>query len=238
MTGGGAGLGRAIVDELFSAGAKVVVLDVDEEALASLNTDERLLPVRCDLRKSADIENALSMTEDIFGTVDCLVNNVGVIHNEPLLTLVNGLKRHKEESFREVISVNLEIPFRVTSRVVEKMVQARVRGVVVNITSISAKGNPGQTAYSAAKAGLEAMTRVWAKELGPMQIRCIAIAPGFIDTPSTRESLTPATINAKKEQIALRRLGDSKSIGLAVRQVIENDYITGVSIRVDGGASI
>jgi 3-oxoacyl-[acyl-carrier protein] reductase len=118
------------------------------------------------------------------------------------------------------------------------MAKHRVRGLIINISSIAAQGNIGQTAYSAAKAGIEAMTKVWSKELGMFKIRAVCIAPGFIETPSTHDSLSEAVIEKWKKQIPLGHLGALEEIGKTVAFAIENNYINGKIISVDGGLSI
>ena len=118
------------------------------------------------------------------------------------------------------------------------MIARRCKGVVISISSISASGNPGQSAYSAAKAGVNALTRTWAKELGALGLRFAAIAPGFLDTDSTRSALSEAILTRLQQQIPLRRLGAPETIYQSARQIVENDYITGTVLEVDGGLSI
>ena len=118
------------------------------------------------------------------------------------------------------------------------MVSNRTSGVIVNVSSIAAKGNIGQTAYSAAKAGIEAMSATWSKELGIFKIRSVAIAPGFIDTNSTKNSLSESVMEKWKKQIPLGKLGELEHIGKAVEFAITNDYLNGKVIQVDGGLTI
>ena len=128
--------------------------------------------------------------------------------------------------------------FIVTSAVVESMVSRRSKGVIVNISSISACGNEGQTAYSAAKAGVNAMTATWSKELGRLGIRCNAVAPGFIGIESTRRALSEEAIKHVKANTPLRRLGEAQEVALAVASLIENDFLNGVVLNVNGGLTI
>jgi 3-oxoacyl-[acyl-carrier protein] reductase len=118
------------------------------------------------------------------------------------------------------------------------MLKRRTKGVVINLSSISANGNAGQSAYSAAKAGVNALTRTWAKELGGVGIRFVSIAPGFLDTPSTQTALSEAILTKLKQQIPLRRLGEVEHIYQAVRFIVENDYLNGTVLEVDGGLVI
>jgi 3-oxoacyl-[acyl-carrier protein] reductase len=110
--------------------------------------------------------------------------------------------------------------------------------VIVNMSSISARGNAGQSAYAAAKAGVEALTRSWAKELGPLGLRFVAVAPGFIDTPSTRAALSVEILEELKQKTPLRRLGEVANVALAVIYALENDLLTGTVLDVDGGLTI
>ena len=118
------------------------------------------------------------------------------------------------------------------------MVHKRIKGLIINISSIAAKGNIGQTAYSAAKAGVESMTKVWAKELGPFNIRSVCIAPGFIHTESTKESISESTAERLKKQIPLNRFGELIHIAMGIQMVIENEYINGKIIPIDGGLDL
>jgi len=145
---------------------------------------------------------------------------------------------HNLDSFRKSITANLDSVFIMTSTVVEQMVMHRTKGVIVNISSISAGGNEGQTAYSAAKAGVNAMTATWSKELGKLGIRCNAVAPGFIDTDSTRNALNESTIKRILSNTPLSRLGNAEEVAQAVASVITNDFMNGVVLNINGGLTI
>jgi 3-oxoacyl-[acyl-carrier protein] reductase len=112
----------------------------------------------------------LSLNRTFNHTPDVLINNAGIIHSEPLVNMLSrGGRVHSRESWRRVMSADLDSVFYVTSHVVDRMLVKRSKGVVISISSISANGNPGQSAYSAAKAGVNALTRTWAKELGDLE---------------------------------------------------------------------
>ena len=168
-----------------------------------------------------------------------MINNAGIIHNEPLVKLSsNGIQKHSLENWNKVISVNLDSVFNMTSNVVEKMILKRTKGLIINISSISANGNAGQTVYSATKAAVNALTFTWAKELGIMGIRVISISPGFIDINSTHISLEEEKKKEIIKKIPLRRLGKLKNIVETVLFSIENDYFTGKVIEIDGGIEL
>ncbi len=136
-------------------------------------------------------------------------------------------KRHLLENWDRVIRSNLTATFLLSSHVAEAMATSRTKGVIINFSSVSAAGNPGQSAYAAAKAGIEALTSVWAKELGPLGVRVVTIAPGFVDTPSTRTALPDDSLKEWARRTPLRRLAKADEIAGAVMFAIENDYLTG-----------
>jgi 3-oxoacyl-[acyl-carrier protein] reductase len=241
VTGGGRGIGRFLVDRLDAESAQVCVLEKDEALCAELReaSEGRIKAWACDITDPEAVDAALQSVFDSGIALDVLINNAGIIHSEPLVNMLSrGERVHSRESWRKVMATNLDAVFFVTSRAVDHMLAKRRKGVVISISSISANGNPGQSAYSAAKAGVNALTQTWAKELGGMGLRFAAIAPGFIDTPSTRAALSEAVLARLQQQIPLRRLGDLESIFLAARHIIENDYLTGTVLEVDGGLVI
>ncbi|MBU2537292.1 MAG: SDR family NAD(P)-dependent oxidoreductase [Proteobacteria bacterium] len=241
VTGGGRGIGRYLVDRLATDSANVCVLEKDELLCAELlkTSDGQIKALPCDVTDSTAVDAALKSIFEAGFEPDVLINNAGIIHSEPLVNMLSRDDRvHSRESWRQVMAANLDSVFLVTSRVVDHMLAKRSKGVVISISSISAKGNPGQSAYSAAKAGVNALTHTWAKELGALGLRFAAIAPGFLDTPSTHTALSEAAVTRLQQQIPLRRLGDLESIYLAARHIIENDYLTGTVLEVDGGLKI
>jgi 3-oxoacyl-[acyl-carrier protein] reductase len=139
------------------------------------------------------------------------------------------------EEWRQVLGANLDSVFFMTVCVVAQMIAERRKGVIVNISSVAAAGNAGQTAYSAAKAGVNAMTATWAKELGPLGVRVVAVAPGFMDTPSTRAALSDSLLKEVERRAPLRRLGRPEEVAQAVVSAIENDFFHGKVLELDGG---
>ena len=238
VTGGASGLGKAIAEDLLQNGAKVAVYDIDQNALDKMKKNESLLTLQCDLTKEEDIQEAINKTLKEFSKIDILINNAGILYSEPLINIVSENKRHSLNNWQKVIDINLTAPFMLASYVAEQMVMTRTKGVIINISSISAKGNAGQSAYSAAKAGLESMTKVWAKELGSFGIRSVAIAPGFMDTESTHNAVTQETLNEIKKQTPIKKLGKAEYIASTVKFVIENNHLNAKVIEVDGGLVI
>ncbi len=237
VTGGAQGLGLAIARRLADEGATVVVGDRDAKALAAL--PQGLEGVSMDVTDVEQVATSVAGILERHGRVDILVNNAGVIFSEPFVNIMNpaGIM-HDYARFRASITVNLDSVFIVTAAVVEHMVKRRTKGAIVNISSISACGNEGQTAYSAAKAGVNAMTVTWSKELGRWGIRSNAVAPGFIGTDSTRQALNETVLKHIQTSTPLRRLGQADEVAQAVIALIENDFINGTVLDVNGGLTI
>jgi 3-oxoacyl-[acyl-carrier protein] reductase len=237
VTGGAQGLGLAIARRLANDGATVVVADCNVEALSILPPE--LNGVVMDVTDHEQVRTVVAGIVQEYRGLDILVNNAGVIFNEPFVNVMNSpYIMHDYGRFQDSLNINLNSVFIVTASVVEHMVKRRIKGVIINISSITACGNEGQTAYSAAKAGVNAMTVTWSKELGRWGIRTNAVAPGFIDTDSTRHALNEAVLKYIKKNVPLDRLGRADEVAQAVVAIIENDYINGVILEVNGGLRI
>ena len=233
VTGGASGLGLGIATSLFNSGAKVIVFDVNQEKLKKLNNN--FTTYHLDITNYDLVQNTVNDVIDNHSRIDILVNNAGVIYNEPLINVMNPQNmKHSYANFKRNLEVNLNSVFIMSSIIVEKMVLKRIKGVIINISSIAAKGNAGQTAYAASKAGVEAMTKTWSKELGSFGIRAVAVAPGFINTESTSEALNDKIIKHIKSNTPLKRLGEVENVSQSVLYVIENDFLNGTVIEVDG----
>lgn len=240
VTGGGRGIGRHLVECLASEARRVAVFERDEAGLAELAaTLPAVRAFPCDVTDPEAVSKALDELEQDGFALDVLVNNAGLVHSAPLINMLEKNNRvHSAEEWQRVLAANLSAVFYVTGPVVDHMLKRRKKGVVISLSSISARGNAGQSAYSAAKAGVNALTRTWAKELGGFGIRFVSIAPGFIDTLSTREALSEANLSRIKGQIPLRKLGDVRHIYQTVRFIVENDYVNGTVFEIDGGLVI
>lgn len=237
VTGGARGLGLAIARQLSLAGASVVVADVNPVALADLPPG--IEGVSVDVTDEEQVKTLITGIEQRHRQINILVNNAGVILSEPFVNIMNPVgMMHDYALFRSALRNNLDSVFIVTSAVVEHMVKSRTPGAIVNISSLSAVGNEGQTAYSAAKAAVNAMTITWSKELAPWGIRTNAVAPGFINTESTRKALSDNPLKQIERKTPLRRLGDVNEVAHAVLSVIQNDFINGAVLDVNGGLRI
>jgi len=226
-----------ISKELKKNGIDVIIFDIDENRLNELK--DEFFVYKVDVTDEKEVSKAIQTVLNKFKRVDILINNAGVIYSEPLINIMNIDKmRHSYESFKKIIDINLNSVFLVSSYVVESMIKNRVKGVIINISSISAKGNAGQSAYSASKAGVEALTKTWAKELGGFGIRSVAIAPGFIDTNSTSRALNEKIIKHIKSNTPLKRLGRTDELSNTVLFIINNEFINGTVIDLNGGLII
>ncbi|MCP4786835.1 MAG: SDR family oxidoreductase [Fuerstiella sp.] len=236
ITGGGRGIGRHLVNGFLANGAAVGVLEYDSDLCDELQQLDGCSAWQCDVSDADDVDLALSAAFDANFVPNVLINNAGIIHSEPLVNMLSRDDRvHSRAAWKRVLAVDLDSVFFVTSRVIDYLLARRQTAVVISISSISASGNAGQSAYAAAKAGVNALTKTWARELGPLGFRFASVAPGFLDTPSTRSALSETTLDRLKQQIPLRALGDVDHIWQTVRFLIENDYVNGTVVEVDGG---
>lgn len=237
VTGGVRGLGRVMVERLVSKEALVTVFDLNVSGLDELRKQQPgVACVECDVSSHEQVVDRTNRYHQDFGAADVLINNAGILYSAPLIKITPaGTERHGVEIWNKVLAADLSSVFYMTSCVAEKMIATRTKGVIVNISSVSAAGNAGQSAYSAAKAGVNALTATWAKELGAMGIRVIAVAPGFTETESTREALNEAVLKETVKRVPLRRLGQPEEIAAGVIHVIENDFFNGKVFELDGG---
>jgi 3-oxoacyl-[acyl-carrier protein] reductase len=235
VTGAGGALGRSIAARYVAAGRTVLGLDVDAKALDSLPKTDLLHHRGCDLADPAALDAVLEEAIPRGVRIDLVVNAVGLIWNEPALMLKGArLAAHKLESFEQVVRANLTTTFVVSTRIAARMARSG-GGVIVNFSSISARGNAGQLAYSAAKAGVEGLTKALAQELGPLGIRVNAIAPGFIDVGSTRSALASGVLEQYAKRTPVRRLGTVDELADAVDGLYRNGFMNGVVLGLDGG---
>ena len=240
VTGGANGIGRALVYKLLKEGANVGVLDIAKEALLELeNENKNVFGKVCDVTDYEAVEKAVDELCEKFGKIHGLVNNAGVIHNEMLVSFTKeGLKKHKMETWNKILATNLTSVFNLTCHVVHRMFSARTKGVIVNISSITAAGNIGQSVYSATKAAVNAITVTWAKELGPMGIRVACVAPGFTATETTKETLRKDIMDEWVRNTPVRRLAAADEIADGVMFIFKNDFYNGRVLEIDGGVRL
>jgi 3-oxoacyl-[acyl-carrier protein] reductase len=240
VTGGVKGIGSCVVERLTQEGAVVCVVDVDESGLDKLAKAKRDIHcIQCDIADHGQVEAMVNGLFENLEGIDILVNNAGILYSAPLVSLTSsGTKKHDIEMWEKVISTDLSSVFYMTVNVVERMILKRTKGVIVNVSSVSASGNAGQSAYSAAKAGVNALTATWAKELSPLGIRVVAVAPGYTDTDSTMDAVHEDALKDVLRKVPLRRLAKPEEIAEGIVSVIKNDFFNGKVFELDGGLII
>lgn len=236
VTGGASGIGNTFVRHLTAAGARVWAIDNDEAALATAREhtpNARFL--RCDVGVEDEVVATVAAVEQASGGITVLVNNAAVLKDQALVSRVGRrIRKHSLADWQATMHSNLTGTFLMAREIAEAMIQAKRGGLIVNMSSVSRHGNAGQTAYSATKAAIDALTTTWARELSVYGIRVAAIAPGFVETPMTRR-IPPLFLDRIREQTPLKRFGTLDEFGLAIRFVIENDYFNGKVLELDGG---
>jgi len=241
ITGAGGGLGAAMATRLAKKGARLALIDFQPDGLDTLKAELALPEEDCRayLCDVSDEEQVDQVFEDIsrqFGGLDVLVNNAGITRDALMLKFKDGerLSRMSLEAWNAVINVNLTGVFLCGRAAVEQMVIAGNGGLILNISSISAAGNMGQSNYSAAKAGVAAMAVTWAKEFARYGIRVNAVSPGFIGTEMVR-AMKPEALAKLQAMIPAGRIGEPYEIAHTIQYLVENDFVNGRNIEIDGG---
>jgi len=237
VTGGAQGIGLAIAEAVLAHGGSVLVADADgdkaAEAVAPLTAEgANIAAVQCDVTSERDQARVIQECLDRFGRVDVLVNNAGVIRD-------GYISKLSEADFDLVLDVSLKGAW-LGSRAVAPLLRRQGSGSIVNISSLSGKvGNPGQTNYSAAKAGLIGLTKALAKEIGPSGVRVNAVRPGLIRTAMTLV-MKPEIYAAKEAEVPMGRAGLPEEVAGAVVFLASPlaSYVNGAVIEVTGGRGI
>ncbi|MEN8765493.1 3-oxoacyl-[acyl-carrier-protein] reductase [Wenyingzhuangia sp.] len=235
ITGATRGIGKGIAQAFAKQGANIAfTYSSSVEAAKALETELSIFGIKAKGYQSnaADFDSAQALASDVlkeFGTIDVLINNAGI-------TKDNLLMRISEEDFDQVVEVNLKSVFNLTKAVIRPMMKQRA-GSIINMSSVvGVQGNAGQTNYAASKAGMLGFTKSVALELGSRNIRCNAIAPGFIETEMT-EKLDETVVDGWRKAIPLKRGGKPEDIANACVFLASDmsTYITGQTLNVDGG---
>jgi 3-oxoacyl-[acyl-carrier protein] reductase len=239
ITGGASGIGQFLAINLLDRVEKVFILDNNEKLLSEIVPHPNLVVEKCDITNYEEVMHVVTSIFLEHGGANVLINNAGIIHSELMINmLARPDRKHKLENWSRVVNVNLNAVFNVTSHVVDHMVTKKERGVIINISSISAQGNLGQSAYSATKAGVEALTKTWSKEFGLFKIRCVCIAPGFFNTTSTHHSLSESMLAKWEKAVPIGRLGELEELLSASEFLIQNEYYNGKILQLDGGLNL
>lgn len=237
ITGAGQGIGLATARRFLSHGANVVIADIDEDranqAIADLEeADAPVIAVACNVASEADQDKVAALALSRFGGLDILVNNAGVTRD-------GYINRLSEDDYDAVLDISLKGAW-LGIRAVSPLFRKQGSGSIINMSSLSGKiGNPGQTNYSAAKAGLIGLTKAAAKELGPAGVRVNAIQPGLVRTDMTL-AMKPEIFAAKEAEVPLARAGEPEEVADAAVFLASPmaSYINGAVLEVTGGRGI
>lgn len=244
VTGAARGLGYTFALELAREGAWVAAGDINEAGLRQLADAARGLPGKVfaaplDVRDEAAVKTFVRDAYERMERINVLVNNAGVLQDGLLVKEEEGwVKRLPTIQWKKVLDVNLTGAYLLAREVAAGMLERGERdGLIVNISSISAAGNIGQSCYSASKAGLDAATRTWALELAPQGIRVAGIAPGVIETPIL-ENISDEARQTLLAQIPMGRFGVPGDVWTALKFVVECNFYNGSVLEVHGGALV
>jgi len=236
VTGGAQGIGLAIAEQLLGSGAAVMIADVGadlaHEGARNLNAGDRIAAQRCDVTMIADTEALVQACLTRFGRLDILVNNAGITRDAYIAKM-------SETDFDAVVGVSLKGAW-LGTRAVSTLFREQKSGCIVNMSSLAGKsGNPGQTNYSSAKAGLIGLTKASAKELGPSNVRVNAVMPGLIKTAMTL-AMKPEVWQAKEREVPMQRAGTPEEVASVVVFLASPlaSYVNGAVIEVAGGRGI
>jgi NAD(P)-dependent dehydrogenase (short-subunit alcohol dehydrogenase family) len=238
VTGGSRGIGRGIAEHLLAEGAEVMITGRDQNVLertaTEIASDNRVvIPIAGDISEEQHREDLTDAAMERWGRIDALFNNAAFAAAETFLEV-------SLSHWDRMIACALTAPFALSQRVSRHMVKAG-RGVIVNITSVSAHGANGEVSYSAAKTGLLALTRDIAAELGPAGIRCVAVSPGLVDTRMMEEYFSPAVMDGlRKDSFDRAPLGRVIKVAEVAETCLfaasdQASGVTGCEILVDGG---
>jgi len=234
VTGASGAIGGAIARTLHAQGAAVVLSGTRREALDSLagelGGNAHVVP--CDLSIADEVASLIERSEAVLGELDILVNNAG-------LTRDNLFARVADSDWERVVGVNLTAAFKLSREALRGMVRRR-SGRIVSITSVVAiTGNPGQSNYVAAKAGLTGMSKALAQEVATRNVTINCVAPGFIASPMT-DALNEKQRATILERVPAKRLGTPVDVAAAVAFLVSDaaGYITGQTIHVNGGMAM
>lgn len=235
VTGGSRGIGAATAKKLASLGANIAVIYAGNEAAANAVCEEcrahgvKAEAFQCDVADFAQTKETVAFIKEAFGTVDILINCAGITRDKLLAMM-------REDDFDAVIATNLKGTWNMIRQCCGIFIRNK-GGSIVNVSSVvGLTGNAGQSNYSASKAGIIGLTKSTAKELAAKNIRCNAVAPGFIATDMTKDLGGEDSLWLK--MIPLARAGEAEEVAEAIVFLADAAYITGEVLRVDGGMAM
>ena len=241
ITGSGRGIGRAMAVAFAQKQADVALLDLNAEHLEQTRglCESHGVQARTYICNVASEEQMIATLDAVvrdFGRLDVMINNAGITKDAMLVKAQDGKVTGKMSmsQWQAVIDVNLTGVFLGAREAAERMINLGSGGVIISVSSISRSGNMGQTNYTAAKAGVAAMTVVWAKELARYGIRAGAIAPGFTRT-EILDAMKPEMIERTLNAVPLKRMAEASEMAHAAVFIAENDFFSGRIVELDGG---
>ncbi len=239
ITGGASGIGLECATHFSSMGAKVSIVDNDRDAIENLSSDflgqlsNRVL--YCDVGDSTEVERMTAAVFDQCGGLDAVINNAAILRDQTLVSrLGKRVKKHSLDDWNATLSSNLTGTFLVAREVAARWLAERCGGVIVNTTSVVRTGNAGQSAYSATKAAIDALTVTWSQELASYKIRVAAIAYGFAETGMTRK-IPSMFLEKIRSKSAAGRFASVGELAHGVQFLLENEYFIGKTLDLDGG---
>ncbi len=240
ITGSGRGIGRAMALAFAEKKSNLALLDLNASDLESTAATCAALGVQartylCNVTREDEVARTLDAVVGDLGRLDVMINNAGITKDALLVKEKDGkvVGKMSLDQWNAVIDVNLTGVFLGAREAAERMVALGHGGAIISVSSISRAGNMGQTNYSAAKAGVAAMTVVWAKELARFGIRTGAIAPGFTRT-DILDAMKPEMIEKMVAAVPLKRMAEPAEIAQAAIFIAENDYFSGRVVELDG----
>ena len=241
VTGGGSGIGRATVLKLTGLGARIAIVDINEDAANKVAVEIKVagseaLVVKTDISDYEQVQVMAKKVNDHFGKIDVLVNNAAWDKIQPFMDTT-------PELWYKLIDINLKGPIHVTRAVLEYMTKQETGGAIVNVVSDAAKvGSTGETVYSAAKGGVFSFTKSLAREMARYKIRVNSTCPGPTDTPlldDVKETM-PKVVAAIEKAVPMRKIATPEQQANAIVWLASDEasYITGQSLSVNGGLNM
>lgn len=240
VTGGSSGIGLATARKLAAKGAQVAICARDEarlhaaaDAIGSQGTKPYVF--RCDVGAEPEVTSGIAALATSWGDLDGLVHCAGILRDKPLVGVsLKGIQVLGLEEWNEILRTNLTGTFLVAREVARHLIARRREGALVLLSSVSAAGNPGQSAYGASKAGVRSLVVTWAQELAPFRIRVVGLAPGLVDTPMTR-GFPEGIRKGLEKRIPMGKFAEPEAVADFATAALESDYVNGRTLEVDGG---
>ncbi|TNV76104.1 hypothetical protein FGO68_gene9599 [Halteria grandinella] len=240
ITGGASGLGEATVRELHAAGARVAIADMNVERMDLIKAElkERVVAFKCDVTKEEEVKAAVEGTVKEYGTIHAALACAGIATVSPTLSSKGSIDLNL---FKRTMDINVNGSMYVAKYCAIQMSKNPAinergeKGVIIFVSSVAAEeGQRGQVAYSASKGALNGMVLPMARDLGRFGIRVVSVAPGIFETPLSH-SMPEGVKKRLNADTAINRAGQPDEFAHFVRMCIENGYVTGVHLRIDGG---